>query len=397
MNTRRIIAIVAAGAGIGTLAGSSSLPAGLGSADPAGLATSILSSGAFWSAALIATAAIALIVVWARRRDESGDYWAWLEPLLWGASAPLLAILLDPWFFHRTGPTLAAAGICLGAIVALLRCDLPLARGDNRSLAIVMLLALLVPTFLVLPGPPWFHPISGDEPHYLVIARSLWVDGDVNVRNEYQEGLMTPFWPGELSPHAKPGADPTARYSIHGSGLAVWLAPWYGLGSGLSEAGFNVMIRIAMALWLAAGAGVLFLLLRDVVSEAAAFPGSLLAVLTLPLVFAGPHLFPAVPVFTLSCGAYLLLRRAPSLARGAGCRSAAGVPAVAALQVLRRHGDDRRPRHLGNVATTTRRSTHHRHRRARRPARTDRRRPRGVHLDALRPHLAARGPRRRRS
>ena len=143
-----------------------------------------------------------------------------------------------------------------------------------------------------------------------MIARSLWVDGDVDVANDYREGLWQPFWSGELSEHAKPGADASERYSIHGSGLAVWLAPWFGAGSNLSESAFNVLIRFAMSLWLAAAAAALFFLLRDVAGLRSAVYGTSLAVFTLPLLFAGPHVFPAVPVFALSCAAYTILRRA---------------------------------------------------------------------------------------
>ena len=225
-----------------------------------------------------------------------------------------MALLLDPWLFHRSAAILAAAGFALGALGTAARARrLPAARPApaRRTLALLVAAAVIVPTLLVLPGPPWFHPISGDEPHYLVIARSLWADGDLDVANEYSESLLSPFWPGELSPHAKPGADPEKSYSIHGTGLAVWLAPWYGAGSGLSEEGFNVLVRMAMSLWLAAGAACLFLLLGDIAGPTAATRGTVLAVFTLPLLFAGPHLFPAVPVFTLSCGAYLLIRREP--------------------------------------------------------------------------------------
>jgi hypothetical protein len=109
----------------------------------------------------------------------------------------------------------------------------------------------------------------------------------------------------------KPGADPEARYSIHGSGRGVWLAPWYGAGRDLTKTGFNALIRAAMTLWLAAAAAALFLLLRDVVSDTAAVRGTALAVFTLPLLLAGPHLFPAVPVFALSCAAYAIVRRGP--------------------------------------------------------------------------------------
>ncbi len=319
MKARVLLAIIAASAGLGALAALTSLPPGLAAGQPAVLMRLVFGSGWFWRTVAISVAMLALLAtLGGRRRNPAskGPAGAWrsVEPVLWGAAAPLLSVALDPWFFHRTAPVLAVAGIGLGTLAALARRrELPAGArpGSSRALPILVALAVLVPTFLVLPGPPWFHPISGDEPHYLVIARSLWIDGNVDVRNEYDQRLLTPFWPVELSTHAKPGADPEARYSIHGSGLGVWLAPWYGAGRDLTETGFNVLIRAAMTLWLAAAAAALFFLLRDVVSATAAVRGTALAVFTLPLLFAGPHLFPAVPVFALSCAAYAIVRRGP--------------------------------------------------------------------------------------
>ncbi len=321
MKARSLAAIVAAATGAGVFAALASLPPGAGAGRPLELAQQVAVSGWFRGVASATTLALVAAALLARswRSDEQrSGLWAVMEPLLWGVAAPLLSLLLDPWFFHSTVFVIALAGLMLGLLTSFDRWGSLSRRyrlSDGQSVAVLVVLAVLVPTFFVLPGPPWFHPVSGDEPHYLVIARSLWADGDVNVANEYSQGLTQPFWSGELPAHAKPGADPEARYSIHGPGLAAWLAPWYGVGQGLTDTGFNVLIRVAMSLWLAAAAVALFFLLRDIAGSDAALPGTALAVLTLPLLFAGPHLFPAVPAFALSCGAYTLLRRHPSAAQ----------------------------------------------------------------------------------
>ena len=314
-------ATAAAGAGAATTAVLTGVPPGLAAGQPARLVAEVLGRRSFWAALIVSVAVVVLLLVAARAwlraggRDP-GAVVALAEPLLWGCSAPLLALALDPWFFHRTAPLLAACGVALGLLgVSRRAATLPPATGAAVSpLAVILVLSVTVPAFLVLPGPPWFHPVSGDEPHYLVIARSLWVDGDLDVANEYGQRLLVPFWPDELPPHAKPGANPGQRFSIHGTGLGVWLAPWYGLGRGLSEEGFNVLIRIAMSLWLAAAAAALFVLLRDVAGRRVAACGTALAIFTLPLLFAGPHLFPAVPAFALSCAAWAILRRGPGAA-----------------------------------------------------------------------------------
>jgi len=101
-------------------------------------------------------------------------------------------------------------------------------------------------------GPSWWPALSGDEPHYLLSARSVWVEGDIDLGADYIDGAYRSFYPPELPPHTKPGADPATRYSTHGIGTALLLVPWYAIGSGLSVAFFTLLVRFAMALWLGA-------------------------------------------------------------------------------------------------------------------------------------------------
>ena len=58
-----------------------------------------------------------------------------------------------------------------------------------------------------LTGTPVFP--SGDEPHYLVIAQSLWRDGDLKIENNHARGDYHAYFNGPLSPdHVVPaGAD----------------------------------------------------------------------------------------------------------------------------------------------------------------------------------------------
>lgn len=327
-------AVVVAAAGVAVFATLVTVPPGTATGEPFELAAFALGSGTFWRTIGVAFPLLAATWWWLGRAAGERDASVaadrrpvdrrLVEPCLWGAGAPLLSLLLDPWSFHGTVWITATSGLAIGCVVAvdrLRRSGAPLFAVPARGLALLVLLTIAIPTALALPGPPWFHPISGDEPHYLVTARSLWVDGDVDVANEYRQSLTQPFWNAELSPHAKPGIDPAAEYPIHGSGLSVWLAPWFGLGQGLSEPWFNALVRFAMSLWLAAATVALYCLLRELAGVAVALPGTTLAALTLPLLFAGPHLFPAVPVFALSCGAYVLLRRDVTVFRAAlaGC------------------------------------------------------------------------------
>ncbi len=72
------------------------------------------------------------------------------------------------------------------------------------------------------------QPLTGDEPHYLVIAQSLVKDGDINVRNNYENREYTLFYPGPLDSHRRPGKKGDAyHYSRHTPALPLLLAPFY--------------------------------------------------------------------------------------------------------------------------------------------------------------------------
>jgi hypothetical protein len=69
---------------------------------------------------------------------------------------------------------------------------------------------------------------SGDEPHYLMVAESLWSDGDLDVANNYRNGDGR--WFGnetlEAGPHVRATLDGRV-WSTHDVGLAVAVLPVY--------------------------------------------------------------------------------------------------------------------------------------------------------------------------
>jgi len=71
---------------------------------------------------------------------------------------------------------------------------------------------------------------AGDEPHYLVIAQSLWRDGDFKIENNHQRGDYREYFPRDLDPHYLTRGADGEIYSIHPVGLPVALAPVYGIG-----------------------------------------------------------------------------------------------------------------------------------------------------------------------
>lgn len=90
---------------------------------------------------------------------------------------------------------------------------------------------------------------SGDEPHYLVIAQSLWRDGDLKIQNNHQRGDYREYYASDLDPHYLTRGTDQEIYSIHPIGIAVLLAPVYAL------AGYSGVIA-ALILMAASGAAI---------------------------------------------------------------------------------------------------------------------------------------------
>ncbi|MEO8678652.1 MAG: hypothetical protein ABI665_06385 [Vicinamibacterales bacterium] len=68
---------------------------------------------------------------------------------------------------------------------------------------------------------------SGDEPHYLVIAQSLWRDGDLRIENNHKRGDYREYFDADLDPDYLTRGKDAAIYSVHPIGLPVILAPVY--------------------------------------------------------------------------------------------------------------------------------------------------------------------------
>ena len=66
---------------------------------------------------------------------------------------------------------------------------------------------------------------SGDEPHYLVIAQSLWRDGDLRIENNHQRGDYLEYFGGALRPHYRKRGQDGQIYSIHLPGVPALVAP----------------------------------------------------------------------------------------------------------------------------------------------------------------------------
>ena len=172
---------------------------------------------------------------------------------------PFLPIVPDQW------PALQALAGPLGAIVWLTVAALQvwtlwqsrlltpraIARWNLNTITLVILLSTMIVSGLAartLTGTSLFP--SGDEPHYLVIAQSLWRDGDLKIENNHERGDYREYFSPELEPHYLTRGVDGEIYSIHPIGIAVILAPVYALAGYAGSVWFLIALG-ALALTIA--------------------------------------------------------------------------------------------------------------------------------------------------
>lgn len=137
---------------------------------------------------------------------------------------------------------------------------------------------------------------QGDEPHYLMIADSLWFDHDLDLRNNYADRSNI-VYNGNLGkePHTREGRD-GGWYSVHSFGLPVLSLPVYGLGYKIAEScDDNVLKMVHLTKWT---------LLRDIVAVCMILIAATLAVLIydyLALSIRRPFAFLVVLCSFLAC------------------------------------------------------------------------------------------------
>ncbi len=178
--------------------------------------------------------------------------------------------------------------------------------------------------------------VSGDEPHYLVMAQSLWRDHDLDLRDEYEGEEWAEFVPGPLRPHWGAARADGRPFPAHSPGLPLLLAPVY---AALGRDGCVLLMAL-----LAAGAA---LVCRQLAVGLTSDPdASLAAWLTAvgpPLLFYSFHVYTEAPSALAAGGSLLLLLGPPGLSRAVLAALAAAalpwlhvkmIPAAAALGLV---------------------------------------------------------------
>jgi len=237
-------------------------------------------------------ALLAAAAVWGLGRVVCVGSFVWmgagllpLIPALVGVGAPLL-------FFGNYTMGLAFA-ILLGWSTRDLIQHLP-GLGPFAAFLISFVFFLFVGRYVPGPAGP-----QGDEPHYLLIAESLIQDGDVDLKNQFEERAFSKFTSANLEPHTAPRSPKDKLYAIHTPGLAALIAPGY---AAFGFAGAKATVSLVMALVV----GLLFFVSRSLFGDAAANFVFLLAAFASPLPVYANSVFPdsvaTLPVaLTLAC------------------------------------------------------------------------------------------------
>jgi len=182
-------------------------------------------------------------------------------------------------------------GWALLGVAASIAAKLPRLDGAARWRQLALGLFAVFGVLAVWTGQ--VQTLTGDEPHYLLAARSLVRDGDVDLTNDYADGLYREFFPTdalrralpelapELDPHDVPGVHGERR-PVHQLGMSLLLAPGYLLG-GVYGARLVAVLIATLAGWLCVRLAV-------EVSGEAGWTGGLLVVLLSPFLALGPTL-----------------------------------------------------------------------------------------------------------
>jgi hypothetical protein len=144
------------------------------------------------------------------------------------------------------------------------------------------------------------YDYAGDEPHYLLTAKSLVEDGGPDLRDEYEARAYREFFPGELRPD---GSVTGGRVNEpHGIGFPLLIAPAYAIGG---PKGVELLLAALAALAVALA----YLLALRVVPDPWALGAAVALGLSPPLVAYSTAVYPEVAAAAVLCGAALLALR----------------------------------------------------------------------------------------
>ncbi|HUG55317.1 MAG TPA: hypothetical protein VMR21_17045 [Vicinamibacteria bacterium] len=242
--------------------------------------------------------------------------WAWAAALLALARVepvvgvvPVLALLRGPLALVLLG---LAALVSAAPLVP--RPHLP-ALTPARLVAAAWLLLVVVGLAYTLR-----LRVSGDEPHYLLMAQSLWREGDLDLRDNYERQDWREYTPGPIEPHYGFPRRDGRPFPAHSPGLPLLLAPLYALGG-------RALCVLALTLAAALLAREMFLSARRLTGDAAAAGLAGALALLPPVAFYAFHVYTEVPAaLALAVGLRILSGPAPVRAAVVGALVASALP-----------------------------------------------------------------------
>ncbi len=159
---------------------------------------------------------------------------------------PVLNVLAGPGKWLLWG--LLAAEVVWSA-VARLRSP----RADGARAGAFAVVATFVAGLLLFGGAAWrlsrspIYP-GGDEPHYLILAQSLWRDHDFKIENNHRLAQYREYYTaGTLEPHYLGRGRDGEIYSVHPVGLPILIAPVFALAGYRGVVWFLAAVAAAAA------------------------------------------------------------------------------------------------------------------------------------------------------
>ena len=175
------------------------------------------------------------------------------------------------------------------------------------TLSRVLLLSILLTVYSVFSMRNL--EFSGDEPHYLLLTKSIIYDGDLDVSNQFLEKQWKEFYVKEdvkLLPHAH--AVKGGWYSIHLPGLSYMLIPFYLASKPFPAEIKKIIIRLGFSIYGLLFLFVLFHFLKGEFEEEVALKALAIIALTVPAFPFFFHLFPEIPAALLTISSlYIVL------------------------------------------------------------------------------------------
>ena len=174
------------------------------------------------------------------------------------------------------------------------------------------------------------YSATGDEPHYLVIADALWIDGTTDVSAAYQREIDQPRW--YLLGLAEPGS-PLEPPAAHVVPTTNGFHSWHGLGVGALVAAPAQQLGVAGARWVmvvvaSLGVALAWVIAGRFLASTRARAGATAAVaIAYPLLLAGTQIYPDVPAGVLLV-AVLAWWVAPRARTSIGWTALAGISAA---------------------------------------------------------------------